>query len=53
MTSLPTIRKRRKRWNLFFLALPLMLGLLKPRGATSRHSQARAGGMMPMRPRMP
>ena len=21
MTSLPTIRKRRKRWNLFFLAL--------------------------------
>ena len=28
MTSLPTIRKRRKRWNLFFLALPLMLMVL-------------------------
>ena len=28
MISLPTIRKRRKRWNLFFLALPLMLMVL-------------------------
>ena len=32
---------------------PMMLGFLSPRGATSRQSQARAGGMMCIMPRMP